>query len=169
MTGGAAPSPPLYPCAAVPGLTAEAPRYPTPTAEGCRSGRTGRSRKPLRVQALRGFKSLPLRLSQRQKLRGYADSAAAAGTTDSGSISVGDRWSPLVGVIDWRAPGAQTPVATAARSRRRRVAAEAKATGRPTARSRAAPSASLVEGSLRAGAVRRVLHKPLPGLCRMPH
>ena len=29
--------------------------------EGCRSGRTGRSRKPLRVQASRGFKSLPLR------------------------------------------------------------------------------------------------------------
>jgi hypothetical protein len=29
--------------------------------EGCRSGRTGRSRKPLGVQASRGFKSLPLR------------------------------------------------------------------------------------------------------------
>ena len=30
-------------------------------SEGCRSGRTGRSRKPLGVQASRGFKSLPLR------------------------------------------------------------------------------------------------------------
>src|SRR4051812_21710810 len=30
-------------------------------SEGCRSGRTGRSRKPLGVQAPRGFKSLPLR------------------------------------------------------------------------------------------------------------
>ena len=29
--------------------------------ERCRSGRTGRSRKPLTVQAVRGFESLPLR------------------------------------------------------------------------------------------------------------
>jgi hypothetical protein len=36
---------------------------PRNLAEGCRSGRTGRSRKPLGVQAPRGFKSLPLRLS----------------------------------------------------------------------------------------------------------
>jgi hypothetical protein len=34
---------------------------PTPPAEGCRSGRTGRSRKPLWVQAHRGFESLSLR------------------------------------------------------------------------------------------------------------
>ena len=32
-----------------------------PTAERCRSGRTGRSRKPLSAQAFRGFESLPLR------------------------------------------------------------------------------------------------------------
>ena len=36
--------------------------YPMPPTEGCRSGRTGRSRKPLGVQASREFKSLPLRI-----------------------------------------------------------------------------------------------------------
>jgi hypothetical protein len=36
-------------------------RLPYGDSEGCRSGRTGRSRKPLGVQASRGFKSLPLR------------------------------------------------------------------------------------------------------------
>ena len=50
-----------------PGLVARLRRhgYPMPPTEGCRSGRTGRSRKPLGVQAPRGFKSLPLRLAER--------------------------------------------------------------------------------------------------------
>ena len=39
-------------------------RLPCTPTEGCRSGRTGRSRKPLGVQAPPGFKSLPLRLVQ---------------------------------------------------------------------------------------------------------
>ncbi len=35
----------------------------TRVMERCRSGRTGRSRKPLTVQAVRGFESHPLRQS----------------------------------------------------------------------------------------------------------
>src|SRR5688572_24114742 len=45
-----------------------------PPTEGCRSGRTGRSRKPLGVQAPRGFKSLPLRIAlRRPRPRGVPD------------------------------------------------------------------------------------------------
>jgi hypothetical protein len=47
----------------VPLVTAD-PTFYTPltkTAERCRSGRSGRSRKPLMVQAIRGFESHPLR------------------------------------------------------------------------------------------------------------
>ena|GEM_PF-7112017 len=59
------------------------PRSPTQAnslastpAERCRSGRTGRSRKPLCAQAYRGFESLPLRHSplypqKRQKIRHF--------------------------------------------------------------------------------------------------
>jgi plastocyanin len=58
-----------------------------PPTEGCRSGRTGRSRKPLRVQALRGFKSLPLRLSLRRALPGELRFDPAELTAEAGSVT----------------------------------------------------------------------------------
>ena len=60
------------------------PKRPEP-AERCQSGRSGRSRKPLCVQAYRGFESHPLRHFARRGFRTfrYPDSAGAGGAGTS--------------------------------------------------------------------------------------
>ena len=76
-------------------LSQASAKTPLPRAERCRSGRTGRSRKPLSLYGFRGFESLPLRQLS-LALRRLSDGAAipAAFPRRRRVPSFGDRASP---------------------------------------------------------------------------